>query len=166
MSNIQDVRSINDIQLAYMFEVDIYGGVNDSLDNLTVYAKTVTIPQVAVEQIIINHKASKSHYAGRDSAAHTATLTFWDDEALTIYNYFNDWMEIIHNSITGGSATRDLYAAQMVIKLKDKADQSVTGKITLGQSYPIDLSDITMSYDTSDAIEISVTMSFDSKITE
>lgn len=166
MSNIQDVRSINNPQMAYMYEIDILGGANDALDNLTVYAKTVTIPQSAVEQIIINHKASKTHHAGRDSAAHTATLTFWDDEAMTIYNYFNTWMEIIHNSVTGGSVSRDLYAAQMVIKLRNKADSSTTGTITLGQAYPIDLSDITLSMDTSDVVEISVTMSYDTKISE
>lgn len=166
MSNIQDVRAINNPQMQYMYEVDILGLSSGSLDNLTLYCKTVSIPQSSVEQTIINHKASKTHFAGRDASGHQVTITFWDDEALTIYKYFSEWFDLIHNPVTGSGLSRDLYAAEMVIRLKDKSDQTTTGKITLGTVFPTDIPDVSLSYDTSEAIEISITLSFDEKTVE
>ena len=156
MANIQNVRTVNTPQKSYMWEVEIRALSLGTLPALTTYAKTVTIPQSAVEQIIINHKAGKAHHAGRDSAGHTVTVAFWDDETGTIRKY-------MHNPITGSGTSRDVYAATMVIKLKDSADVETTGTITLGHVFPTDMSDISLSYDSSEPIEISVTFSYDEK---
>ena len=166
MSSIQDLRSIHNPQKSYMWEVSITGGVASPLKELSFYAKTAVIPQSAVEQIVINHKASKTHHAGRDSSGHSVTLTFWDNEDQTIQRYFYDWMQTIHNEVTGGAVTRDIYSANVVLKLRDSNDQNTTGSIRLTNAFPIDLSDISLSYDGSEPVEISVTMSYDSKIME
>lgn len=166
MANIQNIRANNEPQKAYMWEVQIKGGNVDTLSDLDAYAKTVSIPQTSVEQLVINHKATKSHYAGRDASGHTVQVTFWDDQSLTIYKYFQDWMNIILDQETGSGASRDLYAADMVIKLKDDADQAVTGAVTLTKSFPTDIGDVSLSYETSEAVEVSVTLSFDGKFVE
>jgi hypothetical protein len=166
MANIQNVRAINTPQKSYMWEITITGGVGAALPELAAYAKTVSIPQSAVEQIIINHKASKAHHAGRDASAHTLTLTFWDDEAQTIHKYFSDWLNTIHNELTGGAVSKDVYSALVTIKLRDTADTADTSVIKLAGAFPMDLSDIALSYDTSEPVEISVTMSYDSKVVE
>jgi len=163
MANIQEVRSINTPQKSYMWEVEVQGLSTGALQNFAFYAKTVSLPQSAVEQIIVNHKASRTHFAGRDAAAHTVTMTLWDDEAQTIYKFLNDWMQLIHNEVTGSSVSRDLYVADLVIKLKDSADENVTGTITLGHAFPMDLAEIALSYDASEPVEISVTFSYDEK---
>lgn len=163
MATIQNIRAQNDPQKAYMWEVQVQGGNIPSLSDLDAYAKTVSIPQTAVEQFAINHKASKSHYAGRDASGHTVQITFWDDQALTIYKYFQDWLNIIHDQETGSGASRDLYAANLVVKLKNDADDAVTGEVVLTKAFPTDLADLQLSYETSDAVEVSVTLSFDAK---
>jgi len=164
MANIQDVRAINTPQKSYMWEVEIQGLSTGSLDAMAFYAKTISIPQTAVEQIIINHKSAKAHHVGRDSAAHTVTLTFWDDENQTLTSFFQEWMDIlIHNPITGGSTSRDIYSATMLIRLKDSTDETVTGEIALGHCWPMDIAEIPLSYDSSEPVEISVTMSYDEK---
>jgi len=163
MSNIQDVRAIHSPQKSYMWEVSITGTPASPLRELAFFAKTVTIPQSAVEQIMVNHKSSKSHYAGRDAAAHTATITFWDDEAQTIHSYFTDWMSTIRNPVTGGSVARDVYAGNVSIKLKNSEDTETTSEIVLSLAFPIDISDISLSYDSSEPVELSVTMSYDAK---
>lgn len=166
MANIQDVRSINSPQKSYMWEVEVQGKADGTLSDLAFYAKTVSIPQSAVEQIIIQHKAARTHFAGRDAAGHTVTLTLFDDEAQTISKFFNNWLGLIHNPITGNGVSRDLYAANLVIKLKDSSDNTVTSKITLGHCFPTDIADVSLSYDSSEPVELSVTLSYDEKIIE
>lgn len=166
MSSIQDVRSITSPQKSYMWEVEVQGLSSGALQDMSFYAKTVTIPQTAVEQIIINHKAAKSHYAGRDAAAHTVTLTFWDDESQTIGNYFNGWMDLMLNQSTGASSSRDVYAADMLIKLMDAADENITSTIKLQKVFPTDISEVSLSYDASEPVEYSITLSFDLRTIE
>lgn len=164
MSNIQDIRSIDTPQKSYMWEVDIAGLPSGSLSSLTFYAKTVTIPQNAVEQIKINHKSSSTHYAGRDSSGKTATITFWDDEAGTISKFFYNWQQLIRNNETGAQNPRSVYAAETLIKLKDSSDEVVTSTIKLTKSWVSDVSDISLSYDSSEPVEISVTLAFDERV--
>jgi len=166
MANIQEVRSINNPQKSYMWEIEVQGLATGSLSNMAFFAKTVSIPQSAVEQIIINHKAGRTHFAGRDAGAHTVTVTFWDDEAQTILKFFHEWMDLLRNHVTASGVTRDLYAASLVIKLKDESDEIVTAKITLGHCFPTDIADTPLTYDSSEPIEHSVTLSFDEKIIE
>lgn len=166
MANIQDIRAINSPQFSYMFEVEVQGLSTGGLQEFGFYAKTVSIPQSAVEQIIINHKAQKAHHAGRDAAGHTVTITFWDDEAQTIHKYMNDWMQLINNEQTGVGVTRDLYSADLVIKLKDKTDEVVTSTIRLTKAFPTDMAEVALSYDTSEPVEHSLTFSYDAKIVE
>ena len=165
MANIQDLRAIQKPQFSYMFEVDVTGS-NFSSNDITVFAKTVTIPQTAVEQLVINHKAGKTHYASRDASAHTATLTFWDDESGTVMRFFQDWLETIQDPETMAGTSRDNYLADVNIRLKDSADNSTTATIKLGGCFVMEMSDITLSYDNNEAVEVSVTMSFETKLVE
>ena len=166
MANIQDIRAINDPQRSYMWEVDIQGLSTGAIENLSFFAKTVSIPQIAVEQIIINYKAAKSHHAGRDAGSHVVTISFWDDEKQTINKFFDDWMRIIFDQGTGTGTPRDVYGADMIISLKDAVDENVTSKITLTRCFPTEIAEVALSYDASEPIEYSITLSFDTRIIE
>jgi len=166
MANIQDIRAINDPQRSYMWEVDIQGISTGAISDLSFYAKTVSIPQIAVEQIIINHKAAKTHHAGRDAGGHTVTLTLWDNESQTINKFFDDWMRLILDQTTGTGTPRDVYSADMVIKLKDAIDENITSEITLTKCFPTEIAEVALSYDASEPVEYSITLSFDTRIVE
>ena len=165
MANIQDLRAKHNPQFSYMFEVDVTGN-NFSNNDITAMAKTVTIPQSSVEQMVINHKSGKTHYASRDAAAHTVSLTFWDDEDGTVHKFFNDWLETIQNPETMAGTTRDKYIADVNIRLKNGEDNATTAKISLSGCWVMEVSDITLSYDNNEAMEVSVTMSFETKSVE
>lgn len=165
MSNIQDVRGINNPQKSYEWEVDILGLSTGALRDMSFYAKTVNIPPSSIEQIVINHKSSRTAHAGRDASDHTVTMTFWDDENLTIYNYFQQWHDtLLRNPITGGGSSKDLYTADVLIKLLASDDETETARAKLSYAFPTELGEIPLSYDGSEPVEISVTMSFDEKI--
>lgn len=165
MSNIVDVRAITRPQRSYQWEVSVEGLSTGGLPSLTFYAKTVSIPQTSVETISINHKGLKTNHAGRDASSHTVSLTFWDDEAQTIQKFFLDWLDkLILNPLTGGGVSRELYAANMTIRLRNAEDNADTAKITLGHVFPTEISEINLSYDSSEPVEISVTLSYDEKV--
>ena len=164
MSTIQDVRAIHTPQRSYMWEVEVQGLSTGGLAEMSFYAKTVSIPQSAVDQIIINHKGSKTHHGGRDAAGHTTTITFWDDEAQTIAKYFDSWFRLILDNSVGSGVSRDLYAANLIIKLKNADDTEVTSTITLTNAFITDIAEVPLSYDTSEPVEHSVTFSYDEKI--
>ena len=165
MANIQDLRAKSNPQFAYMFEVDVTGG-NFSNSDITVMAKTVTIPQTSVEQLILNHKAGKSHYASRDASSHTVALTFWDDEASTVQKFFGGWFNTVQDPDTYAGVGRNNYTADVNIRLKDKSDASVTATIKLGGCWVMEVSDISLSYDNTEALEVSVTLSYETKTVE
>jgi hypothetical protein len=164
MSNIQDIRAIHTPQRSYMWEVEVQGLSTGGLPEMSFYAKTVSIPQNAAEQIIINHKASKTHHAGRDAAAHSVTVSFWDDEAQTIAKYFDDWFRLMLDNSVGAGVSRDLYAATLIIKLKNADDTEVTSTITLTNVFITDIAEVALSFDTSEPVEHSITFSYDDKI--
>lgn len=166
MANIQNLRTIERPQKAYMWEVEVQGLASGALADMAMFAQTVSIPQTSVEQIVKNHKGGRTHYAGRDASGHTVTVSFFDDEDMTIYSYFSDWMGIIHDQDTAGSASRDQYASNLLIKLKDTEDETVTGRITLSKAFPTEIAEVSLNYDGSDTVEISVTFSFDRKTVE
>ena len=163
MANIQDIRAVTAPQMSYLWEIEVQGLSTGGLSTFSFFAKTVSIPQRAVEQIIINHKAAKTHHAGRDASSHTVTVTFWDDEAQSIHKYMNDWMDLIYSEETGSGVTRDKYSADLVIRLKDKADENVTSTIKLEKVFPTDMAEVSLSYDSSEPVEHSVTFSYDVK---
>jgi hypothetical protein len=143
-----------------MWEVEVQGLSTGGLPEMSFYAKTVSIPQSALEQIIINHKASKTHHAGRDAAGHTVTVTFWDDEAQTISKFFDDWFRLTLDNNVGSGAPRDVYAARLIIKLKNADDSEVTSTITMTNVFITDIAEVALSYDTSEPVEHSVTFSY------
>lgn len=165
MSSIQDVRSINTPAKQYLWEVDIraLGGLA-VIGNLSTYAKTVVIPQESVEIVVINFKSSKTQHAGRDASGRQATFTFWDDQQKTVFGFFARWLQLIRNPVTGGGVSRDLYAAEASVRLLADDEKTVTSEFALIRCFPTELSDVTLDYSASDAIEVSVTMSYDERL--
>lgn len=163
MANIQDIRSGGQPQKNYEFEVEILGSVvGGNLPIMTQRVQNVTIPETSVETFEIQYKSRKTIYAGRDASAHTTTITFWNDEANSIYRFFKQWMENgISNSTVGGGVTRDLYSAQLRIKQMATDSNTVTASHLLTGVYPTSIGDIQLSYDGSEATTIDITFSFE-----
>ena len=165
MPSIQELRANKAPQFSYMYEVDITGA-NFASNDISVFAKTITIPQSAVEQTTINYKAGKTFFAGRDAASHTVSITFWDDEKQTVSRFFNKWMKAIHDPETANGTSRDNYTADLNIRLKSNDDERVSSYITLKGCFVTEIGDISLSYDNSEPEEISVTLSYETKIVE
>lgn len=166
MANIQDVRSANNPQRAFEFEVEILASTAAGyLPILHQRVEQVSIPETSVETIEINYKGRKTIHSGRDSSPHTVTVTFWESQAREVYGFFKNWMELgISNSEVGGGFTRDGYATQMRITTYAADSVSPTGVNTLTNVFPTSIGDISLSYDASEHLRVEVTFSYDSNL--
>ena len=147
MSTIQDVRSVNNPQRSFEFEVELLANtVAGFLPILTQRVQSTSIPDKSVETIEINFKGQKTIHAGRDASTHSVTVTFWDSEERDVYRFFKNWMENgINNSSVGGGASRDEYATQMLIRTFAHDSQDVTGTHRLTTVWPTNIAETSLS---------------------
>lgn len=161
--SIQSVRGVTNPQLNYEWEIEILGSVaSGNLPILKERAQSAQIPEKSVEEIIINHKANQVRHAGRDSSPHTQTTVFWDDEDNSVREFFDNWFESgILNTDTGGGASRDVYAAQMIIRRYAKDSQTVTEEWVITNVWPQTVGQGDLTYEGSETSTVEVTFSFD-----
>jgi len=163
MANINDVRAnTNNPQRAYEYEVEILGSsVSGSIPILTQRVESITVPAVSVDTIEINFKSSKTMYPGRDSAPHQITVNFYDTENRTLYTFFRNWMNGIRDEVNGGGTTRDLHAAEMLIRTFAADSETVTGLNKLTNVFPTEIGDIAFDYASSDHMKFTITFAYD-----
>jgi len=162
-TTIQNVRAMNNPQRAYEFEVEIYGGTfAGSLPILTQRVETASLPGSSVDTIEVNFKGGKSIHAGRDSSAHTTTVTFYDDEANEVYKFFKKWKDgSINDPLTGAALTRDLYAGEMFIKTFAHDSTTVTATHKFTKIFPTEIGEVNLTYESSEHIRFDVTFAFE-----
>ena len=152
----------SDPQRSYMWEIAILGReLNQILGDIRFYAKTINIPQESVDNFYLNYMGNKVFFSGKDSSSHTLNMTFWDDENLTVYKYFKKWLHLIKEPGAGRATTKKKHVSDIVIKLKDHLDILTNYEIKLINCAPNEIGDVNLSYDSGDAIEISVVLYFD-----
>lgn len=155
-------------QRSYLWEVHILNGgivpvIGSILDNIRVYAKTVTIPNSTIEPIQLNHMGERIFYSGKEGSSHTVSMTFWDDEIGTIRRYLDQWHQLANENFTGNSVNKTNFQRTIKIYLRDTTDTIYTGVFELEGAFPIEIGEISLNYDSSEIIEIPVTMQFDTK---
>lgn len=166
LSELLNLSPTKEPQRAYLFEVEIIGKnfqnhITDS--NIKFLVKSVSVPNTAKEAIVVDYMDKKLIWAGKDSSAHIITVTFWDDESLVVMRYMNDWMMEMGGGEESRSIGKDLYSRQLNINLKDTTDFIRTGIISMKGVFPVEIGEVPLNYDTSDAIELTVTFSYDTK---
>lgn len=158
--SIEDVRAINNPQKSYEWEVEILGPSTGGEPGLTARAQTISIPETSVEVIEINHKSDKTTHAGKTSSPRTMTVNFFDDEALTVFRFFKNWMQLIHNENTGGGANRTAYVATILIKQLHTDSETLSATHTVRGAFPTTIGEVSLSYDTSEHMTVDITFSF------
>lgn len=159
MATIEQVRGITP-QMSYEWEVDILGPSTGGESALTAHAQTISIPETSVDVIEINFKSEKTSHAGRTASPRTMTISFIEDQDLTVYRFFKGWLNLIHNEFDGGGVNRAAYIANIVIKQFQKDSETTTGTHSIIGAYPTTLGDVSLNYDSSEVMTVEVTFSF------
>lgn len=163
---MQDIKRIAGIfnltptlepQRAYMFEVNIIGSGSEPA--IKFFIKTATIPESSREPILIDYLDTKIVFPGKYTGSRSMTFTLWDDQRLLMLRYFNRWLDA-----TEEKSIKSNYSRDIKISLKDTSDFIETAAITLKNAFVTNISDIALSYESSDVMELSVTFSYEDKI--
>lgn len=166
MATIEDVRGINNPQMNYEWEVEILGPSTGGETALTTHAQSVTIPEVSSEVIELNFKSDKTSHAGRNASPRTTTVTFFDDEDLTVYRFLKNWKSLINNESTGGGVNRPAYVANIVIRQFARNSEDVVANHTLIGAWLTTVGDVSLNYDSSEVMTVEATFNFQRHITD
>ena len=148
-------------QRSYLFETNIFG--EDPLQDFKFFIKTINIPSQSREPIIIDYMDEKILYSGKDSSTHTITVTLWDDQDLQVYTFLNKWMRLQGSTGMRGSDRHPYYTKSMQILLKDTSDFIINGTFDYYGVFPVEMGEVTLSYESSEIVEIPVTFAFDER---
>ena len=154
-----------DPQKAYMFSAYISGGISQILGDIGIYVKGIQIPEQRVELLTLHKRNTKKHYAGRNVSTHQISITFWDDEGLTVDTYLRQWFSLLHTKkeMTGIQALKSDYIANIQLELKDSNDVIITRRVTLINAFLISIDNVELNYDSNDPVSLTATFAFDDR---
>ena len=137
-----------------LFNVTINTPSGIAIPNHQILCKSGAVPGLTIGVIEVPYKGRRIKLPGDRTFAEW-TATFVADQAHTLRAGFEAWMSGIAGNDFGSNAFRTLsgdYKTSVVVDhLKD--DGSVVKSYTLREAFPTDVSQIDLSYDSTDAIE-------------
>jgi len=137
-----------------LFNVSINTPTGISIPNHTILCKGAAVPGLTLGVIEVPYRGRRIKLPGDRTFAEW-TATFISDERHRLRAGFESWMSTISSNNFDSTALRNSaveYKTNIVVQhLKD--DGSVSKTYTLKEAFPTDVSQIDLSYDTTDAIE-------------
>lgn len=114
--------------------------------------KAAQLPGSTIGTIEIPYRGRQLKIAG-DRTFENWTVTIINDTGMEVRNAFERWMNGINNHTSGNGLTNPSdYQSDLAIQQLDKAG-NVTKTYTIRSAYPVNISTIELSNDTTDAIE-------------
>ncbi len=148
-------------QLAYMWEVDFADPMNkESNEFLRYYAKATAIPPIIHETIKRYYMGVEYSYSGRDISPRTFRCTFYDNQSLEAYRFFYRWKELCNAGEDSLMSAPDEYKSRAILTLKDTSDSIITDRFFMLDCYPSEISEVALSYTTSEEITFDVMLTF------
>lgn len=162
-----------DIIRVYNFEVVIpdIKSISDAIpdvEDLTLRARSVTLPSRGNEKIESNFGPMKQFFPGKPTFSHTTTIVFEELEDQMISRVFFDWANLLldtrPNSPTGGMGQRDTkreVAKDLIIRLFDYNDGVLDRSYKLYNCFPENQDEIALDYSDNNSIKVPITFSYD-----
>ena len=130
------------------------GLTGDAGDKATHLCKAASLPGSVVGQVDIPFRGRVLKVAG-DRSFENWTVTFINDEDFAIRDQFETWMNKINGHENGkGEVDPEKYQSVLTVEQlsRDKTSKGLK-KIILDGAFPVNISSIDLSYDTTDAVE-------------
>ena len=114
--------------------------------------KGAGLPASVIANIDVPFRGRQLKVAG-DRTFEPWTITVINDQQMNVRNAFETWMNGINSHVANTGLTNPAdYQADMLIEQLDR-DGNITKTYTIRGSFPTNISQIDLSYDTNDAIE-------------
>lgn len=132
-------------------------------DALTYRAKNVNIPDRSFDEVEIPYRRSKVKVLGRDSSPKSFDITGWLDVDLTLFQFMNDWQDLVSHQDTGLGVYKVDYTAQITVVQFNNNDDIVTD-YTFYNVMPQSRQAMSLDYSSSEAVDLSLTFIYDKMI--
>ena len=122
-------------------------------DKMSVLCKATSLPAMNLGEIPVPFRGRQIYLAGDRAFDEPWTTTFLNDTDFAIRNTMEEWSNGINDLLntTGLSDPRE-YQSQMIVKQLDR-DDNVKKSYTFHNCWPMTISAIELSHDTTNAIE-------------
>lgn len=133
---------IREPQKAYNWKVEFHGGEGTVA---AFYAKSTMIPMKTVDVVKKYYAGSRYGYAGPDTTPSILSVTFWDEQGLPCYRFFQQW----YSHVCGRNGTReapDTYMRSAKIHLINQDGIQTNTAFEYKNLYPIELGEAPLVY--------------------
>lgn len=153
---------VKEPQRTYMWEVVFQDDFNTkNIKAVQHYAMTSGIPTITQEVITRRYMGAKYFYIGRESSGKTIRMTFWDNQDMEMYEFFNDWINTGQAGHYGELKANPRECFKTIfLKMKDTSDILNKRTFVLTKCYPTEISQVTLNYSESSSIMIDVTFQY------
>jgi hypothetical protein len=154
-----------EIQKAYMWEVEFIDprAGDDIGRNLRYQAKATALPP-RTQEVIKRHYAGVEYtYTGKDNSARMFRVTFWDNQALDAYRFFNSWYELTQYGSEKNKALPSTYYRDIKLSLKDNSNLFNSETFTFKNCFPYEITEASLTYAESAEFTFDVFFHFSSR---
>lgn len=159
------VSPIEQPQLAYMWEVSFNGIFASQGKNLQFYAQNTALPIMSTEPVTRYYAGKAYSWAGKENAGKILRVTFWDNQSLDVYRFFQDWIRTTNDFETSRKVNPMNYKRDITLRLKDTSDLLINGEFIFEGCFPTEVSDVGLIYQESQVMTFDVIFKFDGKKT-
>lgn len=147
-------------QRGYMWEVEFVNPMDSAGYTSTFYAKQTAVPTDIVENIKRYYQGVEYSYPSRNTSPRIFRITFWDDDNLTNYRFFQGWINTTSYGPYQYTAYPETYEREVRLKLKDTTGSQTRTTMIMHNARPTELGEATLSYDQSGLFEFDVLFYF------
>jgi hypothetical protein len=161
-TSLQDVQSVQDPMLAFNFDLvfpALPGTGTAAARELIIKCTSTSIPESQLEQVSVEAKSVKLHFAGRRMWSGTWNTTMFESRSSSTRDAIIAWHELCRSWVGNSGSYKSVYAVPVEIVLYDDLPQVIrrirmhgvfpqsTGAPTLGSNSEIVSYEITWSFD-------------------
>lgn len=149
-------------QRPYMWEA-IFSSTGSGGNNIKLYCMSTAIPTRIVENVKRHYQGVEYGVSGRDTSPRIFRLSFWDNQDLEVYRFFNNWMSATSYGPESVKGAPYEYERDLQLKLKDTSDIQTKTTIILRNCRPTEIGEASLSYSESNLFTFDVLLYFTDK---
>lgn len=136
---------VDDPMRAYMWEVRFRDNQGRG-DYITYYAKNTAIPTSMNESIKRFYAGVEYSYPGRDTSPRVFRVTFWDNQNLETYRFFQYWFDVMNQGADMLKVNPVNFYRDVELVMKDSSDAQELFVFDIKEAYPTEIGEVTLSY--------------------
>ena len=160
IKNFNELATVNDYFRTYLFQVDIVGGGNDFQCQWIANTQT---PVMATTVQNVDYMHTQIKQSGK-TLPQQWQITVRDDANGQAFNYFQNWRNTIYPNMKNGSPGR--YKRIAIVKMAPPSTISILKMYILYGVWPMEISAISLDYESDNISTFGVTLSLDYYKTE